>query len=309
MPYRFLEQESVPDGIRRIAQEQAGRAIAELTDEALDRHERVHQARKRFKKLRGLLRLARFALEEAYREENTSYRDLGRALSDVRDAAALLETYDLQLDTYASYVDAGAFASVRQTLAERRRAVFEGETAWEDRLRDVLDGLHEARGRIAAWPLKEDRFSALGPGLQKTYGRGRRAFHTAYDDPTPEHFHEWRKRVKYHWYHARLLQNTWSPLIKGYRRALKDLSDLLGDHHDLAIFRQTLVDESRDFGEERDLQVLMGLIDRRQAELAAKARTIGQRVYHEKPKRLEDRFHTYWDAWRTETDHEALLVD
>jgi hypothetical protein len=25
----------------------------------------------------------------------------------------------------------------------------------------------------------------------------------------PEHFHEWRKRVKYHWYHLGLLRELW----------------------------------------------------------------------------------------------------
>lgn len=307
MAYRFLEKESIPKGIRRIAQEQADRAIAELTDEALDRHESVHQARKRFKKRRGLLRLARFTLEGAYRKENTCYRDLGRKLSDARDATALLETYDHLHETYEGYVLPDAFASLRETLEGRRLAVTEGEQAWDERLQEVPDGLHEARGRIGSWPLNDDRFAALGPGLRKTYRRGRKAFHAAYDGPTPANFHEWRKRVQYHWYHVRLLQNTWPPLMKGYRGALKKRSDLLGDHHDLAIFRQTLLEEPRPFGEGRDLQVLLGLVDRRQAELASKAQTIGQRVYHEKPIRPEERFRVYWDAWQTET-HRAVLI-
>ena len=44
--------------------------------------ERVHIARKKFKQLRGMLRLIRYELgEDIYRRENTVLRDAGRPLS------------------------------------------------------------------------------------------------------------------------------------------------------------------------------------------------------------------------------------
>jgi CHAD domain-containing protein len=100
MPYRLKAHESVPEGIKRIAGEQIERAIKELTDSELDPHESVHQARKRFKKIRGVLRLVREDLGEIYSDENAWFRDTGRELSAVRDAEAMLETLDKLRDGY-----------------------------------------------------------------------------------------------------------------------------------------------------------------------------------------------------------------
>src|SRR4030095_5185888 len=55
----------------------------------------VHDARKKFKQLRGLLRLLRFELgEKIYRKQNRVFRDAGRPLSEVRDADVMIEAID-----------------------------------------------------------------------------------------------------------------------------------------------------------------------------------------------------------------------
>lgn len=308
MSYRLTAEETIPQGIRRIVYEQIDKAATELTDDALSRHESVHQARKRFKKIRGVLRLVRPALGEVYQAENTCYRDMGRELSRIRDATALIETYDRLHDTYEDYLDADALQPIRETLVERRQVIVDEKEDLEERIQSVQAGLHDARERVADWPLTTDRFSSLGPGLKKTYRRGRKAFAKAYETPTAERFHEWRKRVKYHWYHTRLLQNVWSRLMKSYRRSLKDLSDLLGYHHDFAVFRRTLLDQPDAFGGRRDLQVLLGLIDRRRLELEARSEPLGQRIFTEKPEHMHTRIHAYWDAWRKETRQMVLLT-
>ncbi len=60
-------------------------------------------------------------------------------------------------------------------------------------------------------------------------------------------------------------------MLKMWRKATDELSDLLGTDHDLAVFRQTLSGDLDRFGRESDRQVLIGLIDRRRAELQATA--------------------------------------
>jgi len=46
--------------------------------------------------------------------------------------------------------------------------------------------------------------------------------------------------------------------------------------------------------------VLLGLIDRRSAELRAEAKTIGARIFAEKSKAFGCRFGVYWEVWRSE---------
>jgi hypothetical protein len=48
--------------------------------------------------------------------------------------------------------------------------------------------------------------------------------------------------------------------------------------------------------------VLLGLIDRRSAELRVEAKTIGGKIFAEKPKAFGRRFRVYWDVWRSEVE-------
>src|SRR5437868_1078564 len=96
MPYRLQHDESIPRGLRRIAREEIDSAIDHLrVKQPSKRDEAVHEARKCIKRLRGLVRLLMPELGSAGHEENTTLRDLGRTLSAVRDAAAMIETVDL----------------------------------------------------------------------------------------------------------------------------------------------------------------------------------------------------------------------
>ena len=99
MGFRLQRGESINEEIQRIAEEQLEKAVAEIQDGELDRHEAVHQVRKRFKKIRGLIRLVRPAFEKTYQRENAMFRDAGREISAVRDAQSLIEAFDRLVPT------------------------------------------------------------------------------------------------------------------------------------------------------------------------------------------------------------------
>jgi CHAD domain-containing protein len=120
----------------------------------------------------------------------------------------------------------------------------------------------------------------------------------AYAEPSPEKYHEWRKRAKYLWYHMRILGSLWPELLTELADQLHDLGDCLGDDHDLFELRRTIMDRPEFFDDESELQVLVGLINRRRAELEAAARPIAERIYVEKPGAFVDRIAGYWQVWR-----------
>jgi CHAD domain-containing protein len=283
-----------------VAGEQIDRAIHEIVDKELDRHDAVHQVRKRCKKLRGLIRLVRPEFDD-YRQENAFFRDAARQLAYVRDAQSIIECFDGLVDHFGDQIDRTTFASIREYLADRRRRIADDQVGLNERLDEFLAKMQEARKRVNDWKVHGNGFSAVEGGLRKTYGRGRKALRNAYDDPSTENFHEWRKRVKYHWYHTRLLRRIWGDMMGVHRNAAKELSDLLGDDHNLAIFRDTLLAESDTFGSETDVRAFIESIDRRRAELQAAAHPLGERLFAEKPNRLAGRFHKYWKTWRGST--------
>jgi hypothetical protein len=84
MSCRIEPDASVEPAVRRMAVEQIDKAVGELTADHLDRHEGVHQARKRFKKIRAVVRLARGSPGGTYSAENAWFRDIERELSAAR---------------------------------------------------------------------------------------------------------------------------------------------------------------------------------------------------------------------------------
>lgn len=302
MPYRFQTNESVRAGAGRIATEQIDRAVGDVEDPSLDAAETVHAVRKRCKKIRAVLRLLRDELDNdgTYSEENAWYRDSARALADLRDAVAMIECYDRLADSYSSQIDRRALGRIRRAFTLRRKALSEHDSDLHRRLEAFRGKMIAGRERLSDWPVESTGFAALRGGLIKTYKRARKGLKTAYDEGTDEAFHEWRKRIKYHWYHMRLLRNVWPGLMKQRARLVHDLASLLGDDHDLAVMRQTVVRSPDEFGDKKTRQLLFGLIDRRMAELQAAARPLGEHVLAEKPKALARRLESHWRTWQSE---------
>ena len=308
MAFRILIDESMEAAVQRVAREQIDKAMGEIKDSELDRHKVVHQVRKRCKKIRGLLRLVRPRFKNNFDRENAWYRDAARPLSYVRDAQSIFETLDKLMEHFQDQIDREAFASVRQQLTDRRRQVTEDKGSLDKQLEEFLERMDEGRDRVAAWQLDKKGFKAVQGGLVKTYARGRTAMKQAYRDPSTEHFHVWRKRVKYHWYHMRLVQPVWPGPIKARCNEADALSDLLGDDHDLSVLRETLLEGDLDFGGQETIQALIGLISQRQIELRAKAKQLGDTLYTEPPKHFIKRLRSYWKAWQSDEETELQTI-
>lgn len=298
MSYRLELDESIPDGIRRIATEQADKALFSLTesDESMD--ERIHDARKRFKKIRAVLRIFRDATDQVvYQDENACFRDAGRQLAAMRERAVAVATVDRIHDHFADQLVAKALAPVRSRLAADYEAV-RAEFGTSNRLEQVVEVVDAARQRIARWPVEYDNFEALRSGLQRVYKRGYKGLHTAYDHPSTENYHEWRKRVKYLWYHLRILQKAWPDVLDEWADATHDLADYLGDDHDLAELRELLLNHPGLADDSALHQTLIGLIDRWRTRLQNDAFPLAQRIYVDKPKDFAHRLGIFWQSAR-----------
>ncbi|MCA9108534.1 MAG: CHAD domain-containing protein [Planctomycetaceae bacterium] len=297
MSFRFAHCESVFEGLRRIACEQIDKAVVELSDGTVDRHTSVHQFRKRTKKLRGLIRLVRPSLGETYQSENRWYRDHARKLSRVRDAEALVETVN-DLRKVSADRDHELLDQIQEQFRTRRQRIAEDWNDLNDMFDDLVDQLQVARGRVRDWDLNSTGYESLARGLHKTYSRGQRLHRKLRQHSSNERLHDWRKRTKYHWYHMRLLRDVWKPVIKARTKESKRLSKLIGDDHDLAVLRETLLGDPSSFGSLEQIEHLMGLLQQRRKMLQRDAGRIGCRIYSERPNHLVRRIGKYWSAWK-----------
>jgi hypothetical protein len=108
----------------------------------------------------------------------------------------------------------------------------------------VLDAtradLGDARTRSAGWTFARDSFGGLRPGLERIYSRGRKAMRRAETDPSDEHMHEWGKRAKDLWHAVQIVRPASPKRLKLLAQRAHELSDLLGDDHDLAVLRREI---------------------------------------------------------------------
>jgi CHAD domain-containing protein len=75
-------------------------------------------------------------------------------------------------------------------------------------------------------------------------------------DPASENFHEWRKRVKDLSYHLQMLNPIWPEQICAAASELKELSDYLGDDHDLVLLEQAIAAKTKQEGFENEAEAL-----------------------------------------------------
>jgi CHAD domain-containing protein len=292
MAYRLTRAESVSQGVKRVATEQLEKAQADLANDQSDHHETVHQVRKRFKKLRGLIRLVRPAFEKTYQRENANFRDVGRELSAVRDAQSLIEGFDrLAAD--------GQFAQIREHLVQRRTRIAGEQTDLSEVLAELTEDIQQAMERVADWEFKDRGFDAIAGGFEQTYSRAQQAMeHAGRKKASAEDFHEWRKHVKYHWHHCRLLANLWKPLMKVRCDETKQLAERLGEDHDYAMLDHLLRESPADFPVDAETAELLKVIASAQRDIRKQAFLAGQRLFAQKPKHVSREFGAWWSAWR-----------
>ena len=116
MGYRIRPNRNAAKEVRKAALQRIDKAIQALSVDADGRAEGVHQARKRFKELRALLRLVREPLGARFKLDNRRLRDMGRRLAESRDATAMLESWDALARANQPLFVSDAFRQIRTFL-------------------------------------------------------------------------------------------------------------------------------------------------------------------------------------------------
>jgi CHAD domain-containing protein len=300
MAFQLKSDESVRKGVKRLVRKQIDSALEGLQG-GDDCDPIVHDARKRFKKVRALLRLVRDELgEKVYRQQNTGFRDAARPLTEVRDAKVLIEALDKLTAHFAGQVTSGAFAGVREALLAEKKAIRKRVLKEEEAFRTVSEAVEPVRARVRDWSIPHKGFSAIEDGLKEVYKTGCRAFAAAATDPSVENLHEWRKQAKYLWHQLQVLEPIWAPVMKDLGDQVHELTQLLGDDHDLVVLWQKVAVDPDSYGGDSTAETLLALIDRRRQELQQEAFSLGQRVYLDRTREFASRIKGYWKAWRSQ---------
>lgn len=288
---------SLKKEIERLGRDSLAVAQRSLRAEAGALHDGIHDARKRFKRLRGLLRLVRAADRKRARAENDRLRTMARTLSVARDAAARVETLDRLLARFPEPREQVPLARIRDRLAERRDRITGAETDLSQKIETVIAGCEASAAAFSALDIPRGRRQAarlLAHGFARNYARARAALAAATENGGEEPWHTLRKRTRDQWSHSIFLSGAWPSAFYARVTALKSLIDLLGDDRDLIVLAHMIADEPDEVGEASDLAVLGPCLKTRSAELHAAIRKTAAGLLQEEPDAVERRIRHLW---------------
>ncbi|TMV71492.1 CHAD domain-containing protein, partial [Thioclava sp. BHET1] len=138
-------------------------------------------------------------------------------------------------------------------------------------------------------------FAMLETGLSTTLDAAAAGFHLALRDDNPEVLHDWRKRVKDHLYHCRLLSPLWPEMLQPRAVLLNRLAEALGDRNDLTTLSAALPPLPDPMRER-----VQGAIAAQHASLAQIALPLGARLFSEPPGARARHWRALWHIWQAE---------
>jgi CHAD domain-containing protein len=294
--YEFRSGETPFATLGRIVAEQMNATADHLRDRRVKASERVHESRKRFKEIRALLRLFHEPLGDQFAIENRWYRDAGRALAGYREVDAVIAAIGNLSPKVRKELGSAVVRRLRRLTQRKRREVYRDRKAAETRLEDIAAQLPIAVARVNNLsPAAFNGFASIEDGLRRTLRDGRRAMRAAWKSRDAAAFHEWRKRVKDHWYHVQLLHSLWPDELAVREKLLNDLSHILGEHHDLETIRSIVASAEDTFTAIEAKKVDRALVAR-QRRLARKAKRIGEKIYSGRPSAFARRIARRWPS-------------
>ena len=292
MGYKLERKERVEDGLRRIVREQLRRAIKAARAAGQDQEQRVHEVRTRLKRSRAALAMVG---GRRVARDDRRLRDVARLLAKPRDLAVQAHTFrvfgtrlDASLPPGLAAKLAGAEQKLRLELRPKRV---------ERKLRRSARALRKLRRTLDRWPVSHGR-RTVALGIAASYRRARRGFADVRERPSERRFHDWRKQVKALWFQLRLVRGAVPELGTTLVPKVERLAEVLGTLHDLDCVKVTVELHPRWFGRRGEADLVLGLVERRRAEVEAEAIAVAETVFSGRARDVRALVEIGWEIWR-----------
>jgi CHAD domain-containing protein len=289
---------SIKRRLIRIARKELGRASrCLLTGEG---GEAVHEARTGAKKVEAIVSLLDRLGFGVPRKDERRLRGARRALSILRDADVLIETFDGLRSRYQYRIPEDTAALIRAHF-ERARDTSEARAQTVGRLPQVALALRATRRSARSWAVPTVDPQHLPSVIARAYRATRKAMKRARERRRTADFHRWRKRIKILWNQLRLTE----PLMPGTGATitgLKALETVLGEEHNLAVLGVRLSGDPalRRLGSKAAAP--RNLSATRQRQLRRDALAMGRRLLADAPKQFKQTLQRRLQAKRSMSD-------
>src|SRR6266511_1129127 len=184
MGFRLKLREPLPDGLKRVFREQIDSALRMCRHPGKERGVTVHEVRKHLKKLRAAMRLAVGEVgKNQHAREDRCVREIGRLVSDLRDAQVRLQTLIHLRDETAKGSGENHFPRIEELLSLERESFSAAFAGWQ---KQAIPKLERVGERLSKWPLVDIAWKQICGTVGKTYKLGQRGLAKTIKKPQPE---------------------------------------------------------------------------------------------------------------------------
>jgi CHAD domain-containing protein len=297
MSYHIRPSEHFTAEFKAVGTEQLTLAITALTDRPQGLPEAVHEARKNFKRLRSLYRLAAADIPAFRRSENARIRNMARALSTSRDATALVEVSQYLLDHAENSDERAALKRIGKVLTARRDERAAEGSQLEECVAAAIATCGRALDALSRITFQEGGKKGarrIAKGWRKALERAAAARQACADTTDAHLFHELRKRSQDYRFYLDILQRLWPSAMHAKRVEVTKIVDLLGHHNDLALLASLVDEQPHLLGKSEDVAYLLSAVITRQRILREAALTVAASAFRDDPKAESRKIRLLW---------------
>ncbi|WOI54557.1 CHAD domain-containing protein [Parvularcula sp. LCG005] len=260
--------------VKKLARRQLSKVLADLDHPSRSDDRKAYLARRRLKKVRALIHLVEGSLVD-FDEVDARLQGASRALSPLRDAGAAIEVLARLYPLLNGLLTTKTCVELHEAVVGQRIDL--SDKAIADAMASARASIQTVVGGIGNWSVTPDTHYTLLDGLRQTYRMARRRLRKAIRTGTDEDLHDWRRMVKYHRCHCRLMQERMPVITDTRRHSLAEVSRLLGHHQDLIVLEEVLAAAGMK-------TAISGFIEGEKAGLRERALKIGAPLFDSKPK-------------------------
>ena len=282
MKYSLDLDESLDDEVRRIAASRLSDAASLLRDQPKGLDEAIHQTRRHIKQCRALYRLIRSEAPDFQKTENRRLGDIGRQLSAMRDATALIEATDYLRHEIPTKSNGLLMDRLAKRLDQRRNAMTKETDRAAELVESAARGLlaaAEAAGELVLPHGRRKSAACLARGWRDVNRKARAAIRASADEHD-EAYHEMRKRTQDRWMHAALLNGLWPSAMSAIQHQGKMLSDMLGHAQDLAILLEAIAHSGELVSDAVETEAMRDVILSQQRKLQNECRELAAALFN-----------------------------
>src|SRR5437016_3672837 len=166
MSYQLKHRETLGENLRRICRQQIEGAIAVAKGEKKPNDTPVHETRKHLKKARAALRLVKKEIGRGlFKRQDHCLRDVGRLISDIRDAEVRLQTVR-QLQGLTRRHKHRSYRTVEEMLTLELANFVAAFADWQTQAIPMLESVCN---EIDKWPVDQLSCQQVRCAVQQTY--------------------------------------------------------------------------------------------------------------------------------------------